>query len=161
VARRMGGECMLPVQPNSTRMDSWSAETSMLIATRWLSRRTAAVAGIVFAVLLIAASVMMRQATVAADLESLTSDPLRRRVIRTSLQLVPFADIAFLWFIGIVRDQLGDVEDRLFTTVFLGSGLLFPAMLLQGVVTATSVLELLANAQIDPGVGDFALSSRT
>jgi hypothetical protein len=40
---------------------------------------------------------------------------------------VPFAGIAFLWFIGVVREQLGAVEDRLFCTVFMGSGLLFLA----------------------------------
>jgi hypothetical protein len=39
--------------------------------------------------------------------------------------MIPYAGIAFLWFIGVIRDQLGDAEDRLFATVFLGSGLLF------------------------------------
>ena len=48
---------------------------------------------------------------------------------------MPFAGIAFLWFIGVVRDRLGDAEDRLFATVFLGSGLLFLAMMF----VATSV----------------------
>ena len=46
-----------------------------------------------------------------------------------ALNLVPFAGIAFLWFIGVLRDRLGDQEDRFFATVFLGSGLLFLAML--------------------------------
>ena len=39
--------------------------------------------------------------------------------------LMPFAGISFLWFIGVVRDGLGRFEDRFFSTVFLGSGLLF------------------------------------
>ncbi|MGH8587397.1 MAG: hypothetical protein ACREWE_14855 [Gammaproteobacteria bacterium] len=43
--------------------------------------------------------------------------------------LVPFAGIAFLWFIGVLRDRLGEREDRFFATVFLGSRLLFLAML--------------------------------
>jgi len=42
---------------------------------------------------------------------------------------LPFAGIAFLWFIGVLRDRLGELEDRFFATVFLGSGLLFLAML--------------------------------
>ena len=42
---------------------------------------------------------------------------------------MPFAGIAFLWFIGVLRDRLGESEDRFFATVFLGSGLLFLAML--------------------------------
>jgi lauroyl/myristoyl acyltransferase len=45
------------------------------------------------------------------------------------MNLVPFAGIAFLWFIGVLRDRLGEFEDRFFSTVFLGSGLLFLAML--------------------------------
>ena len=46
-----------------------------------------------------------------------------------ALNLVPFAGIAFLWFIGVLRDRLGQREDRFFATVFFGSGLLFLAML--------------------------------
>jgi hypothetical protein len=34
-----------------------------------------------------------------------------------------------LWFIGVLRDRLGQLEDRFFATVFFGSGLLFLAML--------------------------------
>jgi hypothetical protein len=36
---------------------------------------------------------------------------------------------AFLWFIGVLRDRLGQQEDRFFATVFFGSALLFLAML--------------------------------
>jgi len=68
--------------------------------------------------------------------------------------LVPFAGIAFLWFIGVVREQLGEVEDRLFSTVFLGSGLLFLAMLFIGAVTSTSLLTMLAGS--DPNADLFA-----
>ena len=49
--------------------------------------------------------------------------------VALALHLVPFAGIAFLWFIGVLRDRLGEREDRFFATVFLGSGLLFLAML--------------------------------
>ena len=45
------------------------------------------------------------------------------------MKVIPFAGIAFLWFIGVLRDRLGELEDRFFATVFLGSGLLFLAML--------------------------------
>ncbi len=44
-------------------------------------------------------------------------------------ELMPFAGICFLWFIGVVRDRIGRLEDRFFSTVFLGSGLLFLAMM--------------------------------
>jgi hypothetical protein len=72
---------------------------------------------------------------------------------------VPFAGIAFLWFIGVVRDQLGPVEDRLFSTVFLGSGLLFLAMLFQGAVTTTSLMLMLAGTHVDTNVWNFGIGT--
>ena len=57
-----------------------------------------------------------------------------------ALTLLPFAGIAFLWFIGVVRDRLGEHEDRLFATVFLGSGLLFLAMLFASAALAGGIL---------------------
>ena len=57
-----------------------------------------------------------------------------------ALNLLPFAAIAFLWFIGVVRDRIGEGEDRLFATVFLGSGLLFVAMMLSAAAVAGGLL---------------------
>ena len=42
--------------------------------------------------------------------------------------VAPFAGIAFLWFLAVIRDRIGAREDRFLSTVFLGSGLLFVAM---------------------------------
>lgn len=42
--------------------------------------------------------------------------------------LMPFAGITFLWFIGVIRDGFGKYEDKFFASVFIGSGLLFLAM---------------------------------
>jgi hypothetical protein len=127
----------------------------VLIARRWRSRRSAAVAGVAFAVLLVVALVMLRLAAPETGLEALAADAGRRRTIRLSLHLVPFAGIAFLWFIGVVRDQLGQVEDRLFSTVFLGSGLLFLALLFQGAAASTSLLDLLAGSGVGADVWGF------
>ena len=93
--------------------------------------RSAAVAGIVFAVLFSAALVLIRLAVPAAPGEAgqWLSEGSRRDAVRVALALVPFAGIAFLWFIGVVRDRIGEAEDRFFATVFLGSGLLFIAMI--------------------------------
>ena len=101
-------------------------------------------AGIVFGILLLAALTMVRLAISDSNIAALRSDPSKRTLIQLGLNLVPFAGIAFLWFIGVVRDQLGEVEDRLFSTVFLGSGLLFLAMLFVGSVTTTTVMSLVA-----------------
>jgi hypothetical protein len=51
------------------------------------------------------------------------------RIALAGLYLAPFAGIAFLWFIAVVRSTLGTQEDQFFSTVFLGSGLLFVTML--------------------------------
>lgn len=136
-----------------------NARALRLEARFWRSRRSAAVAGIVFGVLLLAALTMVRVALSADSLQSLESDAARRRLIRISLQLVPFAGIAFLWFIGVVRDQLGDVEDRLFSTVFLGSGLLFLAMLFIGAVTASSMTAMLAGSDVNADVWAYGRTS--
>jgi hypothetical protein len=121
-----------------------STSAPVLTARRWRSRRSAAIAGIVFAVLLLAGLTMIRIALSESTFQALQTDPQRRGLIRLSLHLVPFAGIAFLWFIGVIREQLGNVEDRLFSTVFLGSGLLFLAMLFMGAVNSTGLLAMLA-----------------
>src|SRR6478735_10520296 len=126
-----------------------------LTRRRWRSRRSAAVAGIVFAVLLITAMTMMRMALAGGSYEDLQSDESRRTMIRLSLHLIPFAGIAFLWFIGVVRDQLGEIEDRLFSTVFLGSGLLFLAMVFIGAVISASLMTMLAGPHPDPGLWEY------
>jgi hypothetical protein len=125
----------------------------------WRSRRAAALAGIVFAVLLIAAMVMMRMAVSGGSFTSLQSDPDRRGLVRASLNLVPFAGIAFLWFIGVVRDQLGALEDRLFSTVFLGSGLLFLAMVFVSAVTTSSLLSMVEGPNANADLWAYGRSS--
>jgi hypothetical protein len=59
--------------------------------------------------------------------------------------LIPFSGIAFLWFIGVLRNRLGALEDQFFATVFLGSGLLFVASLFATGAFAGAVVEALAD----------------
>lgn len=125
------------------------------LITRFRSRRSAAIAGIIFGVLLLAAMIMLRIALSEGSLQALETDPQRRSLIRLSLSLVPFAGIAFLWFIGVVREQLGAVEDRLFSTVFMGSGLLFLAMLFVGATTSASLLAMFAEANLNADVFEY------
>jgi hypothetical protein len=93
--------------------------------------RAAAIAGVVFSLLLGASLVLVRISvpTNPSDAKQWLADSGRRHAVLVAVNLVPFAGIAFLWFIGVIRDRLGDREDRFFATVFLGSGLLFVAML--------------------------------
>ena len=76
-------------------------------------------------------------------------DALQRRLhitalhlqpVNLALNLLPFAGIAFLWFIGVLRDRMGAYEDRFFATVFLGSGLLFLAMLFASAAVAGGIM---------------------
>ncbi|MGW1618089.1 hypothetical protein [Streptomyces sp. NPDC002172] len=104
--------------------------------------RAAGAAGIVFALLLAAAIVLIRlgipQGATAVTAQQ--PDPARRSAVQAALALVPFAGIFFLWFIGAVRAHIGDAEDRFMATVFLGSGLLFTAMMFGGAAAAAAVL---------------------
>jgi hypothetical protein len=68
---------------------------------------------------------------------------------------MPYAGLAFLWFIGVIRDRIGAHEDRLLATVLLGSGLLFVAMVFISSALAGAMLISYANAPqqlIDSGV---------
>ena len=118
-----------------------------LTRRRLATPRAAAVAGIIFALLMWTAQLLIRL--------SIPTDPSddgawlasQAGSISLALSLVPFAGIAFLWFIGVVRDHLDELEDRLFATVFLGSGLLYLAMTF---VAAGLAGGLLASYSVDP-----------
>ena len=90
--------------------------------------RAAAFAGIAFSVLQITSNVLMHSSLPAEALyeQGLLTDFARE--ISLALGLLPFAGIAFLWFIGVLRDRLGHLEDQFFSTLFFGSGLLYLAM---------------------------------
>ena len=91
--------------------------------------KAAAVAGILFSVLLAIAFVLLRISVPADPLEPGAWLRTSSGTVVVALNIIPFAGIAFLWFIGVLRDRLGQREDRFFATVFFGSGLLFLAML--------------------------------
>lgn len=103
--------------------------------------RAAAVAGILFA-LLYGASMVLVRLSIPADLGADNAQLLQLNSDRIvlALNMIPYAGIAFLWFIGVLRDRLGDHEDRLFATVFLGSGLMFLAMIFIGAALAGGLL---------------------
>jgi hypothetical protein len=102
--------------------------------------KAAALAGVVFSGLSIAIFWLLRA--------SVPTDPLDRGAWLASssaaavlaVNLVPFAGICFLWFIGALRDRLGQREDRFFATVFLGSALLFLAMLFTAAAAIGAVI---------------------
>ena len=122
--------------------------------------RAAAVAGILFSVLLGLVLVLLIVSAPSDPTRAgaWLSDPARRATIALALNLVPFAGIAFLWFIGVVRDRIGQREDRFFASVFLGSGLLFVAMLFVGAAFGGGlVAEAAAGSAATPGPDTLAV----
>ena len=78
--------------------------------------------------------------------------------ISLALTLLLFAGIAFLWFVGVVRSRLGDLEDQFFSTVFFGCGLLFLAMIFASAAIAGGMLTssaIEADTLIESGVIAF------
>jgi hypothetical protein len=122
--------------------------------------RAAAVAGIIFSVLLISAFVLLRVSVPADPAVPGTwlTDPRRRTAVAVALNLVPFAGIAFLWLIGVLRDRIGGREDRFFATVFLGSGLLFVGMLFVAAAVAGGLITVSSSRSSGaPGADTLAL----
>jgi hypothetical protein len=104
--------------------------------------RAAALAGIAFSILFAVSLVLVRTA-IPADPDKAgewLSDGPRRESVLLALSLVPFAGIAFLWFVGVLRDRVGEAEDRFFATAFLGSGLLFVGMLFVASAVAAGLI---------------------
>ena len=98
------------------------AQTESLSRPNLKTPKAAAIAGMVFSLLIIMAFWLL--------LISVPGDPqepgswlgANSNTVELGLNLMPFAGIAFLWFIGVLRDRLGQHEDQFFATVFFGSG---------------------------------------
>jgi hypothetical protein len=115
-------------------------QNALLTRTNLRTPRAAAIAGILFSVLAVAAFWLLWTSVPADPQEPGSWLGTSAGPVALCLNLVPFAGIAFLWFIGVLRDHLGQREDRFFATVFLGSGLLFLGMLFTAAAVAGAIL---------------------
>ena len=119
------------------------ADTVVLEAGRQLRAPAAAgIAGILFAVLYTGGLVLLRNELIYkaddAELVRLFARGDDLSAVIGGLYLAPFAGIMFLWFVAVIRDQIGEREDRFFATVFFGSGILFVALLFVASAIAVS-----------------------
>src|SRR3954464_14952440 len=115
-------------------------EHSVLTRAHLKTPKAAAIAGIVFSLLLVLILWLLRTSIPADPLEPGAWLATDTTAIKVALNLVPFAGIAFLWFMGVLRDRLGQLEDRFFASVFLGSALLFLAMLFAAAAVVGAVI---------------------
>src|SRR5580704_1635753 len=100
-----------------------------VITAQLKAPRAGAIAGILFSILLIISVVLLRLSVPDSPGDPGTWLAHSAQSVRLALNLLPFAGLAFLWFIGVLRDRMGANEDRFLATVFLGSGLLFLAII--------------------------------
>lgn len=110
----------------------------------------AAVSGVVFSVLTAIGLGLVRYA-IPTNLRTpgvWLEEPSHRAAVQWALELVPFACIAFLWFIGVLRDRLGKSEDQFFATVFFGSGLLFVACTFGSAAITSALVQSIAQGGI-------------
>ena len=115
-------------------------ENLIQIQERVRSPRSAALAGILFSGLLIASMLLITGIAQMSPAEISTEwIETRAGSVSLALSLVPFAGIAFFWFTGVIRDHIGDREDRFFATVFLGSGIAFVVLMFVWAATAAAV----------------------
>ena len=120
------------------------ATADFRISKKLRTPRSAAIAGLLFAVLQTVSMVLFRLSVAKnpADAGIWLAQGGRRTSAVIAINLIPFAGIAFLWFIGVIRDRMGEREDKLFATVFLGSGLLFVAMLFAAAAVAIGLIAM-------------------
>jgi hypothetical protein len=102
----------------------------------------AGIAGLLFAIMYTAALVLLRGDAIFkagdAALAQLYARGEDLPAVIGGLYLAPFAGIMFLWLIAVIRDQIGELEDQFFATVFLGSGVLFVGLLFTAAAIATA-----------------------
>lgn len=126
---------------------------------RLTTPRAAAVAGILFSVLHITANVLIRLSIPPNPADGGVWLEEQANTVALALSLVPIAGIAFLWFIGVVRDRMGQLEDRFFSSVFLGSGLLYLGMTFVAAALAAGLLTsyaIIPNQLLDSGLYTFS-----
>jgi MFS family permease len=115
-----------------------------LTRTSLRTPKAAAIAGIIFSILLTLIVLLLRLSVPTDPLEPGAWLETNSRTVALAMNLVPFDGVAFLWFIGVLRDRLGRKEDRFFSTVFFGSGLLFLAMLFTAAAIIAAIIFVFA-----------------
>jgi hypothetical protein len=134
-------------------------EHGTLIAAQLKAPRAGAIAGILFSILFIISVALIRFSVPDSPRDPGTWLSHSAKSIGFALDLLPFAGIAFLWFMGVLRDRMGAREDRFLATVSLGSGLLFLAITFASSAVAGGLMlayEAIPGKLMDSGTYAFA-----
>lgn len=120
-------------------------DKSLINRDRLKTPRAAATAGIIFSVLLMTSLVLIRSTVPYDPFDNGSWLTTNAKKVSFALSLIPFSGVAFLWFMGVLRDRFGEYEDRFFATVFIGSGFLFLVMLFTSAAFAGSIILVFGN----------------
>jgi hypothetical protein len=160
-APRRAGTPLLPGRRLGAAGEGTLGEAARQARAPW----AASIAGILFAILFTAAMVLLRSSPVGGQddtaLARLFESGGDWPIVVGGLYLGPFAGITFLWFVAVVRDQVGEREDRFFATVFLGSAILFVALLFAALAVATTPTVAVRYLDLRPPTAEEAHLTRT
>jgi hypothetical protein len=125
--------------------DSWAMEPGTEPEHRSVRGRSieaAAAAGFLFSILSFVALLLLNSAPALtasdAELNAWYSDKGNRTSLTVGLSMAVYAAVSFLWFVAVIRKRAGDREDKFFSTVFLGSGILLTGVMLAGAAAQAS-----------------------
>lgn len=131
------------------------------------SIESAAIAGVAYAVLAFTAlTLLTRQPALTlteAELTEWFAQTSNRTPLVLALNLAAISSVAFLWFVAVIRRRIGNREDRFFTTVFLGSGILYVAIWLvaAALLAAPAVAMELFSGGVDSDPASHTLMAGT
>ena len=107
------------------------------------SVRSAAIAGVIYSILAIAALLLLRGLPAAGDAGATPTawieDPANQAALIVGLNLASVSSVAFLWFVAVIRKRMGNKEDKFFSTVFLGSALVYVGIWLVATAAIASI----------------------
>jgi hypothetical protein len=125
----------------------------------------AGVAGLLFAILFTVALGLLRSMPIVSEsddeIAAWFASGQDTPALIGGLFLAPFAGVAVLWFIAVVRDQVGEREDRFFATVFFGSGVLFVGLLFVAAGIASSIFVGPRYLDLPPPTAETVALTRT
>ena len=120
-----------------------SEESDRKIVQRRWSIESVAIAGIVYAVVASAALLFMldfpKPDLPDAELDAWFADSGNRWRLLMGLNLGTLSAAAFLWFVAVLRNRVGDREDRFFGTVFYGSAIMYAVLWITGLAALAAI----------------------